>query len=70
MGREDEIKMIAHRIWEEEGYCHGHEMEHWLRAKVIWEEKQKNKAASKNAKAESKQTMKRSKTDSKASKKH
>jgi hypothetical protein len=70
MGREEEIKIIAHRIWEEEGYCDGHEMEHWLSAEVIWEEKQKNKAAPKNAKAESKQIKKRSKTDRKASKKH
>ena len=46
MGREDEIRLIAYRIWEEEGYCDGHDCEHWLKAEVIWEEKQKNKAAS------------------------
>jgi len=41
MGREDEIKLIAYSIWEEEGCCHGRDVEHWLKAEVIWEEKQK-----------------------------
>lgn len=38
MGREEEIGIIAYRIWEEEGYCHGRDIEHWLRAERIWEE--------------------------------
>ena len=43
MGREDEIKIIAYRIWEEGGCCDGHNEEYWLKAEVIWEDKQ-NKA--------------------------
>jgi len=46
MGQEDEIRLIAYRIWEEDHCCDGHDCEHWLKAEVIWEEKQKNKAAS------------------------
>ena len=45
MGREDEIRTIAYRIWEEEGCCDGHDFNHWLKAEVIWEDKQKNVAA-------------------------
>ena len=56
MGREDEIRIIAYRIWEEEGCCDGHDCEHWLKAEVIWEEQQKNEATPIDTKAESKQT--------------
>ena len=45
MGREEEIRIIAYRIWEEDGYCHGRDIEHWLRAEVIWEEKNKPQKA-------------------------
>ena len=61
MGREDEIRLIAYRIWEEEDCCAGHDCEHWLKAEVIWEEEQKNKAASEDTKAKSKQTTKQGK---------
>ena len=53
MGREDEIKTIAYRIWEEEGCCDGHDFDHWLKAEVIWDDKQKNEAASMVTKAKS-----------------
>jgi hypothetical protein len=56
MGREDEIRTIAYRIWEEEGCCNGHDFNHWLKAEVIWEDKQKDVAASVVTKAKSKQT--------------
>lgn len=41
MGRDDEIRAIAHAIWEAEGCCQGYDFDHWLRAEVIWEEQQK-----------------------------
>lgn len=37
MDREEEIKQIAYKIWEEEGYQHGVDMDHWFRAEAIWE---------------------------------
>ncbi|MEQ4488774.1 MAG: DUF2934 domain-containing protein [Dehalococcoides mccartyi] len=43
MGREEEIRLIAYSIWEQEGCCNGHDMEHWLRAEAIWEEKQEQR---------------------------
>ena len=69
MGREDEIRMIAYRIWEEEGCCDGRDCEHWLKAEVIWEKNQKNEAPLSDNKANPKQTRKRDKKDTAASKK-
>ncbi len=43
MAREDEIRLIAYGIWEQEGYVDGRDVEHWLKAEAIWEEKHKEK---------------------------
>ena len=45
MGREDDIRLIAFRIWEEEGCLNGWDCEHWLRAESIWEKNQNPKTA-------------------------
>ena len=39
MGRDDEIRIIAYRIWEEGNRSHGRNIEHWLKAEAIWERK-------------------------------
>jgi hypothetical protein len=39
MNREEEIKTIAYYIWEEEGCCNGHDLDYWLKAEIIWQEK-------------------------------
>ena len=36
--RDEEIREVAYRIWQEEGCPHGHEVQHWLKAQMIWEE--------------------------------
>jgi hypothetical protein len=41
VGRESEIKMIAYRIWQEEGCCNGNDTDNWLKAESIWEENNK-----------------------------
>ena len=69
MGREEEIRIIAYRIWVEENYCHGRDVEHWLKAEVAWEESQKNETTTTDTKAKPKQTNKRGKKN-RASKKH
>ena len=56
MSREDEIQMIAYRIWEEEGWCHGRDVEHWLKAEIIWEEQQKPAVSNLNINPEIKTT--------------
>ncbi len=53
MAREDEIKLIAYNIWEEENCPNGKDCEHWLRAEAIWEQQQEAKVA-KSARIESK----------------
>jgi Protein of unknown function (DUF2934) len=40
MGREDEIRLVAYRIWEEEGCPNGRDCEHWYRAEAIWGQEQ------------------------------
>jgi hypothetical protein len=57
MGREDEIRLIAYSIWEQERRLDGHDWEHWYKAEIIWEE-QNQKADVKSAKIESKQPVK------------
>ena len=57
MGREDEIRLIAYSIWEEESCPDGRDCEHWFRAQAIWEEQNK-KAAAKSATTRSKQPVK------------
>jgi hypothetical protein len=41
MNREEEISLIAYRIWQEENHYHGRDFEHWLKAEVIWEQNHK-----------------------------
>lgn len=36
MDRDEEIRLIAYQIWEEEGCPHGQDCEHWVRAELIW----------------------------------
>ena len=37
MTREQEIKEIAYRIWEEEGRPEGRDFDHYLRAEKAWD---------------------------------
>ena len=38
MNADEEIRQIAYRLWQEEGCPDGQEVQHWLRAQLIWEE--------------------------------
>lgn len=40
MHHEQEVQLIAYHIWEEQGHPHGHDLEHWLKAEAVWQEKQ------------------------------
>ncbi len=61
MGRDDEIKLIAYNIWEQEGCPEGRECEHWYRAEAIWEVRQKPPMVQLPAKASAKPAMPNSK---------
>ncbi len=45
MYNKDEIRTIAYRLWQEENCCHGHDVEHWLKAEIICEKGKKQEAA-------------------------
>jgi hypothetical protein len=56
MGKEDEIRLIAYRIWEEEGCIDRHDCEHWFKAEAIWQQNQK-KSVVENTEKEVKQVV-------------
>ena len=59
MAKEDEIKLIAYSIWEED--CpDGRDCEHWFRAEAIWEEQQTPKAVATRTKTQPKQVAQKS----------
>jgi hypothetical protein len=39
--KEQDIKLIAYHIWENEGCPNGHDVEHWQKAEIIWQERHK-----------------------------
>ena len=48
--RDEQIREIAYRIWQEEGCPAGSEVEHWLKAQSVWEEKHRSKSKPKQSK--------------------
>ena len=51
MNRDEEIRQLAYRLWQEEGCPDGCDVEHWLRAKMIWEEINRPQSEPKQSKA-------------------
>ena len=43
MAKEDEIRLIAYSLWEQEGCIDGKDCEHWYQAELIWQETQNPK---------------------------
>ncbi len=37
MDRDEEIRLIAYQIWEQEGQPHGCEVKHWQKAEATWQ---------------------------------
>jgi len=37
---EEEVRLIAYWIWEDEGRPHGCDVDHWLRAEAVWRQRQ------------------------------
>ena len=40
MQHDDEVRQIAYKIWEEEGYPQGRDQDHWFKAEATWQERQ------------------------------
>jgi len=51
INRDEEIRQLAYRLWQEEGCPDGCDVEHWLRAKMIWEEINRPQSEPKQSKA-------------------
>jgi hypothetical protein len=49
--REERIRELAYRIWQEEGYPHGYEVQHWLKAEGMWLAEERAKTTPKQPKA-------------------
>jgi Protein of unknown function (DUF2934) len=49
--RDEQIRELAYKIWQEEGYPHGYEVQHWLKAETIWLEEKRPQSESKQPKA-------------------
>jgi hypothetical protein len=63
VAREDEIRLIAYSMWEQQGCTNGKDCEHWLSAEAIWEEHQKPKATAANIKTQPTQVAKKTNRD-------
>jgi hypothetical protein len=56
--REEEIRQLAYRLWQEEGRPDGYDVQHWLKAETIWlEEHRPRSKAEKSKPVRSKRTM-------------
>lgn len=40
MHHDEEVRLIAYRIWEEEGHPDGRALDHWLQAEALWDDEQ------------------------------
>ena len=49
--REEEIRQLAYRLWQEAGCPEGIEAQHWLKAEAIWLEEHRAPSKAKRAKA-------------------
>ena len=54
--RDEQIRELAYRIWQEEGYPHGYEVQHWLKAEALWLEEHRARTAPKQTKATAKKS--------------
>ena len=43
--RDEEIRQVAYKLWQEEGCPDGYDLQHWLKAEIVWlgEKRPKNK---------------------------
>ena len=49
--RDEEIRQLAYRLWQESGCPNGSDLQHWLKAQELWQEKHRPKTRTKPAKA-------------------
>ena len=57
--RDAKISELAYGIWQQEGYRHGYDVQHWLKAEAIWREKYGPKSKPKRSKPVKKKTSRK-----------
>lgn len=60
--RDDEIRQLAYQIWQEEGCPDGREVQHWLKAQVLWEDTNRPQSKRKQSKAPKGRKTRRTRT--------
>jgi hypothetical protein len=56
---QEQIRKLAYRIWQAEGYPHGYDVQHWLKAEAMWQEEHRPKSKPKQSKPLTKRTKSR-----------
>jgi len=49
--RDEEIRQVAYKLWQEEGCPDGYDLEHWLKAETVWLEEKRPKNKPKQSKS-------------------
>jgi hypothetical protein len=65
MDRENDVRLIAYHIWEEQGCCDGRDLDHWLVAETIWEQMQQKEKAPASSKSKATKFEKKGSTQGK-----
>jgi hypothetical protein len=60
--REQEVRELAYRLWQEEGCPDGYEVQHWLKAEVIWQEQNRPKRKPKRSRPPEKRKSRKTST--------
>jgi DUF2934 family protein len=59
MNRDEEIRQVAYKLWQEEGCPDGYEVKHWLKAETILLEEKRPQREPKQSKAIKKRNSKK-----------
>jgi hypothetical protein len=49
--RDEEVRQLAYRLWQEAGCPNGTDVQHWLKAQELWQENHRPKIRTKPSKA-------------------
>lgn len=51
MNRDEEIRQVAYKLWQEEGCPDGYDLQHWLKAETICQQEKLSKNKPKQSKS-------------------
>ena len=62
LNRDEEIRQLAYRLWQEAGCPEGNDVQHWLKAEAIWLNDHRAASAAKPANAAKARKPRKSRT--------